>query len=135
MGQELILDPSLLAIQQPPRQPREGGMAVARLWNAKPIPSGPAVYNGGVETSSTQNPQNPGQHRRPLHKKNAIPRIAIPQISCQHYTPSCFFKCPYLVCAPFADPLPKRLRNHFTDLLTPNFHLLREAPRSVLLKT
>jgi hypothetical protein len=51
-------------------------MAVARLWNAKPIPSGPAVYNGGVETSSTQNPQNPGQHRRPLPKKN--PFIALP---------------------------------------------------------
>ena len=34
-------------------------MAVARLWNEKPIPSGSAVYDGGVETSSTQNPKLP----------------------------------------------------------------------------
>jgi hypothetical protein len=42
-----------------PRQPQEGGTAVARLWNAKPIPSGPAVYDGGVETSPTRNPKVP----------------------------------------------------------------------------
>jgi hypothetical protein len=74
MGQELILDPSLLAIPQPPRQPREGGMAVARLWNAKPIPSGPPVYGSGVETSSTQNPQGPGERGR-LGRRRVRPRV------------------------------------------------------------
>ena len=36
------------------------GTGVARLWNAKPIPSGPPVYGGGVKTSSIRCPKIPG---------------------------------------------------------------------------